>query len=78
VAAATSETHGHRRNTAHPRGFRRERARHCLLLVLFFGSVITLIPGAFMFSRLGRETATILITLLSISLALPTLIWGTH
>ena len=49
-----------------------------MLVVLFFGSVITLIPGAFMVSRLGRETATILITLLSISLALPTLIWGTH
>jgi hypothetical protein len=49
-----------------------------LLLVLFFGSVITLIPGAFMVSRLGRETATIFITLLSISLALPTLIWGIH
>jgi uncharacterized membrane protein YfcA len=49
-----------------------------LLLVLFFGSVITLIPGAFMVSRLGRETATILITLLSIGLALPTLIWGIH
>ena len=27
-------------------------------------------------SRLGREKATIAITLLSISLALPTLIWG--
>ncbi len=49
-----------------------------LLVVLFFGSVITLIPGAFMVSRLGRETATVIITLLSISLALPTLIWGTH
>ncbi len=31
-----------------------------------------------MVSRLGRETATIFITLLSISLALPTLIWGAH
>jgi uncharacterized membrane protein YfcA len=49
-----------------------------LLVVLFFGSVITLIPGAFMVSRLGRETATVFITLLSISLALPTLIWGVH
>jgi len=49
-----------------------------MLVVLFFGSVITLIPGAFMVSRLGRETATIFITLLSISLALPTLIWGVH
>jgi uncharacterized membrane protein YfcA len=49
-----------------------------LVVVLFFGSVITLIPGAFMVSRLGRETATVFITLLSISLALPTLIWGAH
>ena len=49
-----------------------------MLVVLFFGSVITLIPGAFMVSRLGRETATVFITLLSISLALPTLILGTH
>jgi hypothetical protein len=47
-------------------------------VVLFCGSVITLIPGSFMVSRLGRETATIFITLLSISLALPTLIWGAH
>jgi uncharacterized membrane protein YfcA len=49
-----------------------------MVVVLFFGSVVTLIPGAFMVSRLGRETATIFITLLSISLALPTLIWGAH
>lgn len=47
-----------------------------LLLVLFFGSVIALVPGALMVSRLGRETATVLITLLSIALALPTLVWG--
>jgi hypothetical protein len=49
-----------------------------LVVVLFFGSVITLIPGAFMVSRLGRERATLFITLLSISLALPTLIFGAH
>jgi uncharacterized membrane protein YfcA len=49
-----------------------------MVVVLFSGSVVTLIPGAFMVSRLGRETATILITLLSISLALPTLIFGAH
>jgi len=49
-----------------------------MLVVLFFGSVITLIPGAFMVSRLGRERATLFITLLSISLALPTLIFGAH
>ena len=47
-----------------------------LLVVLFFGSVIALVPGALLVTRLGRESATILITLLSISLALPTLIWG--
>lgn len=58
--------------------FRDVRPDLSLLAVLFFGSVVTLIPGAFMVSRLGRETATIFVTLLSISLALPTLIWGTH
>jgi uncharacterized membrane protein YfcA len=47
-----------------------------LLVVLFSGSVIALVPGAMMVSRLGRETATIFITLLSIALAIPTLIWG--
>ena len=47
-----------------------------LLVVLFCGSVAAMVPGAFLVSRLGRETATIAITLLSISLALPTLIWG--
>ena len=47
-----------------------------LLVVLFCGSVIALVPGAMLVSRLGRESATIFITLLSISLALPTLIWG--
>jgi len=47
-----------------------------LLVVLFSGSVIALVPGALMVSRLGRESATVLITLLSVSLALPTLIWG--
>jgi hypothetical protein len=35
-----------------------------------------MVPGAFMVSKLGREKATIAITLLSIGLAIPTLIWG--
>ena len=47
-----------------------------LLVVLFCGSVAAMVPGAFLVSRLGRETATVFITLLSISLAVPTLIWG--
>ena len=47
-----------------------------LLLPMFAGSVAAMVPGAFMVSRLGRERATVAITLLSISLALPTLIWG--
>lgn len=47
-----------------------------LMVPLFAGSVAAMIPGALLLSRLGRERATILITLLSIALALPTLIWG--
>ena len=47
-----------------------------LLIPLFAGSVAAMVPGAALLSRLGRERATVLITLLSISLALPTLIWG--
>lgn len=47
-----------------------------LLVVLFCGSMVALVPGAMMVSRLGRERATVFITLLSIALALPTLIWG--
>ena len=54
-----------------------EMAIHYWLLIpMFAGSVAAMVPGAFMVSRLGREKATIGITLLSISLALPTLIWG--
>jgi uncharacterized membrane protein YfcA len=49
-----------------------------MLVLLFAGSVAAMVPGAFLVSRLGRERATVFITLLSISLALPTLIWGTH
>ena len=43
---------------------------------LFAGSIAPMIPGAMVVSRLGRERATIAITLLSISLALPTLLFG--
>jgi uncharacterized membrane protein YfcA len=52
------------------------RPDYPLLVVLFCGSVAAMVPGAFLVSRLGREAATVGITLLSISLALPTLIWG--
>ena len=52
------------------------RPDYPMLVVLFAGSVAAMVPGAFLLSRLGRETATIAITILSISLALPTLIWG--
>ena len=47
-----------------------------LVIPLLAGSVAAMVPGAYLLSRLGRETATIGITLLSIVLALPTLIWG--
>ena len=43
---------------------------------MFAGSVAAMVPGAFMVSKLGREKATVAITLLSITLAIPTLIWG--
>ncbi len=47
-----------------------------MLLPMFAGSVAAMVPGAFMVSRLGRERATIIVTVLSISLAIPTLVWG--
>ncbi|CAN5731685.1 sulfite exporter TauE/SafE family protein [soil metagenome] len=47
-----------------------------LVVPLFVGSIAPMIPGAMLVSRLGRERATVVITLLSIALALPTLIWG--
>lgn len=47
-----------------------------LIVPLFAASVAPMIPGALVVSRLGRERATIAITLLSIGLALPTLIFG--
>jgi len=56
--------------------FKDVRPDFWLLVPMFAGSVAAMLPGAFMVSRLGREKATVGITLLSISLALPTLIWG--
>ncbi len=47
-----------------------------LIVPLFAGSIAPMIPGAMLVSRLGRERATVAITLLSILLALPTLVWG--
>jgi len=47
-----------------------------IVVPIFVASVAPMIPGAMLVSKLGRERATIAITLLSISLALPTLIWG--
>lgn len=47
-----------------------------IIVPLFAGSLAPMIPGAMVVSRLGRERATVAITLLSITLALPTLIWG--
>lgn len=47
-----------------------------IVVPLFVGSIAPMIPAAMLVSRLGRERATIVITLLSIMLALPTLIWG--
>jgi uncharacterized membrane protein YfcA len=56
--------------------FKDMRPDYWLLVLLFAGSVAAMVPGAMLVSRLGRERATIAITLLSISLAFPTLIWG--
>jgi len=47
-----------------------------LLVPLFAGSVAPMMFGAMLLSRLGRDRATIAITLLSISLALPSLVFG--
>jgi uncharacterized membrane protein YfcA len=58
------------------RAFQDVQPDYWLLVLLFAGSVAAMVPGAFVVSRLGRERATVVITLLSISLALPTLVWG--
>jgi len=47
-----------------------------IVLPLIFASLAMMIPGAMLLARLGRERATILITTLSVLLAIPTLIWG--
>lgn len=47
-----------------------------IVVPLFAGSVAPMIAGAMLVSRLGRERATVAITLLSIALALPSLLWG--
>jgi len=47
-----------------------------IVIPLFVASVAPMIPGAMLVSKLGRERATVAITVLSIALALPTLIWG--
>lgn len=47
-----------------------------LLVPLFAGSLATMVPGVFLVSRMQRNRAVVLITLLSIALALPTLIRG--
>ena len=47
-----------------------------IVVPLFAGSIAPMIAGALLLPRLGRDRATIAITLLSISLALPTLVWG--
>ncbi|MEO8625406.1 MAG: sulfite exporter TauE/SafE family protein [Candidatus Limnocylindrales bacterium] len=47
-----------------------------IVVPLFFGSIAPMIPAALLVSRLGRERAIIGITLLSVALALPTLIFG--
>lgn len=47
-----------------------------IVVPLFVGSIAPMIPGAMLVSRLGRERATVAITLLSIGLALPTVIFG--
>ncbi|MBX3031567.1 MAG: sulfite exporter TauE/SafE family protein [Chloroflexi bacterium] len=56
--------------------FENVRPDYWLLIPLFVGSVAAMVPGAALLSRLGRERATVVITLLSIVLAVPTLIWG--
>lgn len=47
-----------------------------IVVPLFVGSIAPMIPGAMLVSRLGRERATVAITLLSIALALPSVILG--
>lgn len=56
--------------------FQNATAEWWIVVPLFAGSVAPMIAGAMLVSRLGRERATVGITLLSIALALPSLLWG--
>jgi uncharacterized membrane protein YfcA len=56
--------------------FNNATANWWIVVPLFAGSVAPMIAGAMLVSRLGRERATVAITLLSIALALPSLLWG--
>jgi uncharacterized membrane protein YfcA len=47
-----------------------------IVIPIFAASIAPMIPGAMLVSRLGRDRATIAITLLSIALAIPTLVIG--
>jgi uncharacterized membrane protein YfcA len=47
-----------------------------LVVPLLAGSLAPMIPGAMIVARLGRSRATILVTIASIALSLPTLVWG--
>ncbi|MEO6351155.1 MAG: sulfite exporter TauE/SafE family protein, partial [Candidatus Limnocylindrales bacterium] len=47
-----------------------------IVVPLLAGAVAPMIPGALLVSKLGRARATVVITVLSIALALPTLILG--
>ncbi|MEP7378461.1 MAG: sulfite exporter TauE/SafE family protein [Chloroflexota bacterium] len=56
--------------------FNNATASWWIVVPLFAGSIAPMIAGAMLLSRLGRERATIGITLLSLALALPSLIFG--
>lgn len=56
--------------------FHNATAEWWIVVPLFAGSVAPMIAGAMLVSRLGRERATVGITVLSIALALPSLLWG--
>ncbi len=47
-----------------------------LLVPLFGGSVAAMVPGAYLVSRLGRGRASAFVAVLSIALAMPTLVFG--
>jgi uncharacterized membrane protein YfcA len=56
--------------------FRDLNPDYWLILPLFAGSIAAMIPGVFLVSRMKRQSAVVLITLLSIALALPVLVRG--